>query len=146
MTQAKPTKLSTRPSQKSLLGGIVRKRTSNETSDNGNAQPNNEPVPKKLAKTDENNPTEKKIEENGASTEATSTTNQSAVVSSDLKQYDQGALKCIGILPGIGKYRESSDSEKSTDTEDDYDFSGYDWIGRKIKKGGGECQWFQGNR
>lgn len=43
-----------------------------------------------------------------------------------------GALKCIGILPGIcGTYAESSDSEKSTDTEDEYDFSGYDWIGRK---------------
>lgn len=42
-----------------------------------------------------------------------------------------GAMKCIAILPGIGKYTESSDSEKSTDTEDEYDFSAYDWVGRK---------------
>lgn len=45
-----------------------------------------------------------------------------------------GAMKCIAILPGIGKYTESSDSEKSTDTEDEYDFSAYDWVGRKITR------------
>lgn len=47
---------------------------------------------------------------------------------------DHGAMKCIAILPGIGKYTESSDSEKSTDTEEEYDFSAYDWVGRKITR------------
>lgn len=56
------------------------------------------------------------------------------VATKDLSKYDEGSLKCIGILPGIGKYKESSDSDKSTDTEDEYDFSEFDWIGRKIKK------------
>lgn len=42
-----------------------------------------------------------------------------------------GALQCIGILPGIGKYTESSDSDKSTDTEDDCENTAYDWLGRK---------------
>lgn len=56
----------------------------------------------------------------------------------DLRVHDRGALKCIGILPGIGKYKDSSDSEKSTDTDDEYDFSDFDWVGRKMKKGSDE--------
>lgn len=49
-----------------------------------------------------------------------------------------GALQVIGILPGLGSYRESTDSEASSDSEDD---SGqYDWIGRKIVKDKEECK------
>lgn len=73
--------------------------------------------------------------------ETTTTSNSSSTSSTaasntkiDLSVHDKGAMKCIGILPGIGKYRDSSDSEKSTDTDDDYDFSDFDWVGRKVKK------------
>lgn len=43
---------------------------------------------------------------------------------------DQG-LKCIGILPGMGVYRDTSDSEESTDS-DVCDKVEYDLLGRKI--------------
>lgn len=77
------------------------------------------------------------IAENG--NKAAASTTPAVINNGDL---NKGALKCIGILPGIGKYKESSDSEKSTDTDDEYDFSDYDWIGRKIKKSckDEECQ------
>ncbi|XP_016976536.1 PSME3-interacting protein [Drosophila rhopaloa] len=48
-------------------------------------------------------------------------------------KYDQGALKCIAVLPGIGSYTESSDSEASTDEEPDL-CSRTDLCGRKMPK------------
>ena len=104
------TKTLTRPSQKNLLSGMVRKRTATaETSNGAKDAVAAEPAAKKA---------------NSSATTATE------IVS---KIPTNGALRCIGILPGIGRYRESSDSEKSTDTEDDYDCTSYDWVGRKIK-------------
>ncbi|PNF36981.1 hypothetical protein B7P43_G08099 [Cryptotermes secundus] len=42
-------------------------------------------------------------------------------------------LQCIGILPGLGVYPDSSDSEQSSDTDQELAFpSGYDLLGRKI--------------
>lgn len=42
-------------------------------------------------------------------------------------------LQCIGILPGLGLYPDSSDSEQSSDTDQELAFpSGYDLLGRKI--------------
>lgn len=42
-------------------------------------------------------------------------------------------LRCIGILPGLGLYPDSSDSEQSSDTDQELAFpSGYDLLGRKI--------------
>ncbi|XP_062129632.1 PSME3-interacting protein [Drosophila sulfurigaster albostrigata] len=51
-------------------------------------------------------------------------------------QHDVGGLRCIAILPGIGSYTESSDSEASTDTDDlDQDKNSLvDLCGRKIIK------------
>lgn len=79
----------------------------------------------------------KSKEEDGSSTSPTSTKERVASPAEDVivvPNDDHGAMKCIAILPGIGKYTESSDSEKSTDTEDEYDFSAYDWVGRKITR------------
>lgn len=44
-------------------------------------------------------------------------------------------MKCIGILPGLGSYEDSSDSECSSDTDQDPEpnHSKYDLLGRKIK-------------
>jgi hypothetical protein len=42
-------------------------------------------------------------------------------------------LQCIGILPGLGLYPDSSDSEQSSDTDQELASpSGYDLLGRKI--------------
>lgn len=107
MMKAKPKQMSSRPSQKSILAGVVVRKRPNENTECT--------IPNKITK------------------EASKST-ESQTESADLSVYDKGALKCIGILPGIGKYRESSDSEKSTDTDDEYDFSEFDWMGRKMTK------------
>lgn len=44
----------------------------------------------------------------------------------------QGALTCIGILPGLGCYNDSSESDVSTDSE--AECTKVDMLGRKIKK------------
>lgn len=48
---------------------------------------------------------------------------------------ETGGMKCIGILPGLGSYEDSSDSECSSDTDQDPEpsHSKYDLLGRKIK-------------
>ncbi|XP_071448051.1 PSME3-interacting protein [Hetaerina americana] len=45
-----------------------------------------------------------------------------------------GSLQCIGILPGLGSYPDSSDSDQSSNTDEDLPsmFSGYDLCGRKV--------------
>lgn len=85
-------------------------------------------MPAKVSKVD--NSISSMSEANGKSDENKQTSSNNL----DLSVHNKGALKCIGILPGIGKYKDSSDSEKSTDTDDDYDFSDFDWVGRKVKK------------
>lgn len=126
----KSIKASTKPSQKSILAGAVRKRV---TTDNTIDKSNDEDVPAKVSKLD--NSISSMSEANGKSDEL----KQMSRNNLDLSVHNKGALKCIGILPGIGKYKDSSDSEKSTDTDDDYDFSDFDWVGRKIKKNDNDC-------
>lgn len=44
-------------------------------------------------------------------------------------------LRCIGILPGLGLYPDSSDSEQSSDTDQELaSSSSYDLLGRKITR------------
>lgn len=45
-------------------------------------------------------------------------------------------MKCIGILPGLGSYEDSSDSDCSSDTdqEPEPNRSKYDLLGRKIEE------------
>lgn len=142
--------VSSRPSQKSILAGIVRKRKASPTLDEPaeKQSPNkssiaNDSAEKQVQPANK----EEKIDSNAQQIEKDkSSPSKNAEVKgpiavSDLSQYDEGALKCIGILPGIGRYRESSDSEKSTDTDEEYDFGEFDWMGRKMKKDcdDGEC-------
>lgn len=131
--------MSQRPSQKSILAGVVRKRPASEHTDDTNGSTkvsNSTPVPEKIPKrasSDANGSAkiDDKQLKNGRNSPSTAST---ASTASDKYPMDEGALKCIGILPGIGTYKESSDSEKSTDTDDEYDFSEFDWMGRRIKK------------
>ena len=45
-------------------------------------------------------------------------------------------LQCIGILPGLGLYPDSSDSEQSSDTDQELGSAcSYDLVGRKITLG-----------
>lgn len=50
------------------------------------------------------------------------------------KKVKSGAMQVIGILPGLGSYRESTDSEESSDSDCDAEAGQYDWVGRKIVK------------
>lgn len=140
--------VSSRPSQKSILAGIVRKRKASPSPDEPNEQQKktvpNRPTndygsnakPTEIAnEADTTNPSAHPNEEEKNAPSNVSPA-KAPILVSDLSAYDEGALKCIGILPGIGKYRESSDSEKSTDTDDEYDFCEFDWMGRRIKKDG----------
>lgn len=44
-------------------------------------------------------------------------------------------MTCIGILPGIGYYHDSSDSEHSSNTDEEFaGGSGYDLCGRRMGK------------
>lgn len=122
----KTTKLPARPSQKSILAGAVRKRAANDT-------PNSNDSSAKLAKVDDNKTSTNNTSVTNLGSKSSDQSNSSSS-KIDLSVHNKGALKCIGILPGIGKYRDSSDSEKSTDTDEDYDFTDFDWIGRKAKK------------
>lgn len=117
-----------RPSQRSILAGIVRKRPANDAAESGNDK-TKESVPEKMSK-----PNGNEVTTNPQSGTGSNSTANSSSKKIDLSVHDVGAMKCIGILPGIGKYRDSSDSEKSTDTDDEYDFSDFDWVGRKVKK------------
>lgn len=92
----------TRPSQKSLLGAVVRKRKSDLEEANHLPTPDNE-IPKQIKK-------------------------------AKITTLQKGALQCIGILPGIGKYEDSSDSEASESSDiEDYKATGiFDIVNRKI--------------
>lgn len=68
---------------------------------------------------------------NISETKANATASSAPVL--DAVEPPKAGLYCIGVLPGIGKYTESSDSEKSTDTDEDYEDASYDWVGRKVK-------------
>lgn len=122
----------TRPSQKSILACVVRKRVATDSTDGNNDKQKEDFVVAKVSKVE--NSTISTAQTNGKSTENPNTGNKL-----DLSVHDKGVLKCIGILPGIGKYKDSSDSEKSTDTDDEYDFSDFDWVGRKVKKNHDSC-------
>lgn len=128
------TKTSSRPTQKSILAGIVRKRTANEALDGSSDKSTAANIPAK-----QNKSTETHTATATQTSQTDSNDSKSTVNSTSADAYDKGALKCVGILPGIGKYGDSSDSERSTDTDEEYDFTDYDWIGRKIKKSDGQC-------
>lgn len=91
-----------RPSQKAILAGVVRKRSTSEANGNEAAE-------------DLSNK-KQKIQEPPTAVVATT---------------PKAGLHCIGILPGIGNYRDTSDSDDSSDPETP---TGYDLVGKKIVK------------
>lgn len=52
----------------------------------------------------------------------------------DSGKHSQGALQCIGILPGLGCYNDSTDSDVSSDSEEECSKVRIDMLGRKIKR------------
>lgn len=120
-----------RLSQKSLLGlGIKRKNGEVKPSANDNSKqskPNN---------------SEEKTTTTASTTATTNTANQPKDIKDlpciETNQFDKGNFKCVAILPGLGPYNESSDSEISSDSEDEphgcEDHNKYDLVGRKHQK------------
>lgn len=122
MSKPKPAKapmVSNRMSQKKILAGVVvPKRKREEEKPAG-------PVEKKPATATTNGQKDDKEEKDSPTPEPAKSTQGNK----KLKQC--GAMQVIGILPGLGSYRESTDSEESSDTDCD-DGAHYDWVGRKI--------------
>uniref|UniRef100_A0A8D8GZ27 Protein FAM192A n=1 Tax=Culex pipiens TaxID=7175 RepID=A0A8D8GZ27_CULPI len=125
ISKPKPTKTpiaSSRMSQKKILAGVVVKKRKHEDEPSSTS-------------------TEEKKSENvtePAKPEASKATQSGPPKSNQPnKKLKSGALQVIGILPGLGSYRESTDSEASSDSEVECD-GHFDWIGRKIVKANAE--------
>ncbi|XP_037948146.1 PSME3-interacting protein [Teleopsis dalmanni] len=113
-SKAKPTTSTTRPTQKSLLGVGIKRKNDEPESESGADQ-------NKMSK---------------VITTETKPLQQRTLLNINTNEFDKGNFKCIGILPGIGRYNESSDSEISSDSNDEPDAteSKYDLVGRKRQK------------
>lgn len=114
-----------RPSQKSILAGIVRKRSTSEANGSGEADS------KKLKPANG-------TEGGDYSTKASaipelSGTGVDVSVIPRASLAAQNNLKCIGVLPGIGSYRDTSDSDDSSDVESP---TRYDLTGKRLTKDG----------
>lgn len=101
--KTKDVKIASRPSQKTILAGVVRKRKVE-------ASNSHEPILKKnLIETDE-------------------------------KILIPSALKCIGILPGLGSYiKDSSDDSDDSSNSDDYHENEVSDLVQRSKKKSHEC-------
>lgn len=118
---AKTPIVSNRMSQKKILAGVVvPKRKREEESSVGSNE-----MKTVLATTTNDKKDRKQTEV----TTGNSTAAPNAATKKKLKTC--GAMQVIGILPGLGSYRESTDSEESSDTDCD-EGGNYDWVGRKI--------------
>lgn len=136
-----PTSLGSRTSQTRLLAGaVVRKRTSDnaigtDTPKKICLSPNQGQEIDKLNHTSEPNmlkESEKLEEKDKRKRKERDDTEINGVQSADLSNGE--AMLCIGILPGMGSYHDSSDSEQSSDTDVDLPSStGYDLLGRKLQ-------------
>lgn len=100
-TKSKPSQIMGRPSQKSILSGMIKKR-----------------------KTSESNETQTKKPRNAVEVTA---------VLSKAPNATANSLKCVAILPGIGSYKDTSDSNDSSDAEEIAPGM-YDLAGRRLKK------------
>ncbi|XP_032683364.1 PSME3-interacting protein isoform X2 [Odontomachus brunneus] len=111
-----------RPSQLKLLAGVVVKR-----SDKQKQEETPKGIKRKFSTSDSDTDTAKK-EELHSSCEPENNTSRPVT--------RKCGLKCIGILPGLGTYEDSSDSDCSSDTDQETEPcpSKYDILGRKIKQ------------
>lgn len=118
ISKPKPTKTilaSSRMSQKKILAGVVVKKRKHEEE---SSTSNSESKESKLEPPVKSKPTDGE----------TAGTQKAAAAPN--KKMQSGAMQVIRILPGLGTYRESTDSDASSDSDDE---SGqYDWIGRKL--------------
>ncbi|GLV58837.1 uncharacterized protein CBL_21032, partial [Carabus blaptoides fortunei] len=133
---------SSRHSQLKLLKGAVvtkaePKKRKHSESDCENSDKNNAEIPVKNISQTINNRTDvgdkencKKPVESLQSTKRKFEEETATIVNNTT--HIQGALTCIGILPGLGCYNDSSESEVSTDSE--AECTKVDMLGRKIKK------------
>ncbi|XP_073823763.1 PSME3-interacting protein [Musca autumnalis] len=111
----------TRPTQKSLLGiGIKRK--------NGESVSSLSNIENKQVKP--NTKDDIQLEKNDG--------NSRCLTTIKTNELDAGHFKCVAILPGLGPYNESSDSEISSGSEDEPhgcdDNCKFDLVGRKNEK------------
>ncbi|XP_055903385.1 PSME3-interacting protein [Eupeodes corollae] len=112
---------SSRQSQKSLMGAVVKRK-------NGES---NAVLPK-VAKTETISKSPKKAEEVEPDNDPEP---NKLPISITTNQFDKGNFKCTAILPGIGPYNDTSDSEMSSDSEDEpQTYTQYDLVGRKRQK------------
>lgn len=103
-TKPKPKpQVTTRPSQKSILSGLVKKRSISEADEPGTAAKKSKPVV------------------------ATAILPKATTAAAN-------SLECVGILPGIGSYRDTSDSNDSSDAEEPAPGLMVDLCGRLLKK------------
>lgn len=122
-----------RTSQLKLLAGVVIKRPEKQKQDDlarGTKRKLSSDEEKTEGKTDESYSSS--TPEQSQNTPMEETTEASA----DNKiSHEIGGMKCIGILPGLGLYENSSDSDCSSDTDQDLEpsHSKYDLLGRKIE-------------
>lgn len=124
----------TRPSQKSLLGiGIKRK--------NGEVKSSVTVAP--TVTTNKQAKLEEKVSKGNEEGEKSTSSKQQVKDIKDLPciktdKLDKGHFKCVAVLPGLGSYNESSDSEISSGSDDEpqgcEDSGKYDLMGRKHEK------------
>lgn len=112
--------VTTRQSQMKLLKGAVVTKSE----------------PKKRKHSESDKETESPVK-NGKITEPVQTSGKRKYEETELNHASediQGAMKCIGILPGLGCYNDSSESDYSSDSETEHNCTKMDMLGRKIKK------------
>ncbi|XP_029038878.1 PSME3-interacting protein isoform X1 [Osmia bicornis bicornis] len=126
---------SSRTSQLKLLAGVVVKRS--EKQKQGDITRG---VKRKLSPVEENNtPKKEKCEVNEQPVSESLKCDSDMFEDVSLQNKNVVSLgsgmKCIGILPGLGSYEDSSDSDCSSDTDQDPEpnHSKYDLLGRKIE-------------
>ncbi|KYM75462.1 PREDICTED: protein FAM192A [Atta cephalotes] len=132
---------SSRTSQLKLPAGVVLKRP-----DKQKQEEVLKGIKRKLSPSKDNTDTSKKKEPHTScepaaradsflSSPETDKQNDKAIPNQVNTNYIHSGLKCIGILPGLGTYNNSSDSDCSSDTDQETEPNPtiYDMLGRKIK-------------
>lgn len=131
---SKNTVYGSRSSQLKLPGGIVVKRSDKQK------QGEVKGTKRKLSSSEDDADTIKKKEHTSCEPTPNTSSHESDKQNDDkvvnpVASNGYSGLKCIGILPGLGTYDNSSDSDCSSDTDQETEPnpSMYDMLGRKIK-------------
>lgn len=133
---------SSRSSQARLLTGAVRKRRAPSPSSTTTAVVDGDSSQAKKRPLDRSDEQSKTEDDSGSSSDHAELncreTERSTSPASQNSVKNISSLHCIGILPGLGVYPDSSDSEQSSDTDSELALSsGYDLLGRKLATGAG---------